>query len=99
MSITIDKPPSWGQHLKQLRGRRGWTQRDLEARSGVSRSRISQIERGIGSSPGLDILLGLQRAFRLDSLEALLGIPPSAGLSRVDVGEPRGQTDEGGKTR
>jgi transcriptional regulator with XRE-family HTH domain len=69
---------------------RGWSQRDLQERSGVSRSRISQIERGVSHSLGLDLLLGLQRAFGLDSIEALLGIPPSALMAQLDVGASRG---------
>jgi transcriptional regulator with XRE-family HTH domain len=90
MSKIEDTREGWGAHLRALREARGWTQRDLEEICGVSRSRISQIERDEDHSPGLDVLLRLQSAFGLDSIEALLGRPPSAVLAHIDVGRPRG---------
>jgi len=77
-----------GIHLKRLREARGWNVRSLEALSGVSRSTISDLERGVGN-PTLEVLLRLQYVFRLDSIEALLGRPPSADMAGVPPGQPR----------
>ncbi|PZN04870.1 MAG: hypothetical protein DIU76_08455, partial [Bacillota bacterium] len=42
---TMD-PRSIGEKIRRLREARGWSLRQLEARSGVSNSAISLIERG-----------------------------------------------------
>jgi len=76
-----------GDHVRHLRLDRGWKIRQLAELSGVSRSTISQIEQGTGN-PTLENLLRLQHAFSLDSIEGLLGVPPSAGMASVVPGAP-----------
>lgn len=70
----------WGQRVRVLRKRKGWTVRQLSDRSGVGRTTISNIETGQHPNPGLDVLVRLQHALGLDSIEALLGDLPSVQL-------------------
>lgn len=48
--------------LRRLRRERGWSQRDLAARSGVSIATISTLEREL-NGPGLRAAILLARAF------------------------------------
>jgi DNA-binding Xre family transcriptional regulator len=87
--IGQTSPGHWGKHLVVLRTGRGWTLRELADKSGVSRSRLSQVERGVNTNLSLENLLALQRSLGLDSIEALLGDMPSASLSGTSTGTPR----------
>ena len=80
---------TWGAHVAALRQRQGLQQKDLAVRSGVDKSLISRIESGTHTNPSLDTLLGLQRALRLDSIEALLGETPSTQAAGIQVGRRR----------
>ena len=42
--------------LARWRRELGWTQDELAARAGISRSYLSRLERGLPGRPGLDIL-------------------------------------------
>lgn len=66
-----------GSRLRFLREQAGLTLRQLEARTGVGRSRLSELETSPAPNPSLAVLLALQRAFGLDTIEALLGDLPS----------------------
>ena len=76
--------------MKELRKKRGWTQDELAAKCGLTGSRLSQIETGANDNLSLGALLRLQHAFGLDTLEALLGPVPSAGMASVSPWDPRG---------
>ena len=66
-----------GHRLRDLRRAAGLTLRQLEAQTGVGRSRLSQLETSPAPNPSLAVLLALQRAFGLDTIESLLGVLPS----------------------
>ncbi|WP_254693393.1 helix-turn-helix domain-containing protein [Streptomyces qinglanensis] len=55
----------YGVHLKRLRERRGWTQRDLAARVFVSPGRVAQLECASGARPTAELTRALD-----DALEA-----------------------------
>lgn len=55
--------------LKSLRERRGLSQNALAERSGVSNSTVSRIEKGVISSPGVDVLRKFADALRVDLSE------------------------------
>lgn len=79
----------WGQRVRELREREGWTVRELAGRTGVSRTTISAIETGKHPNPGLDVLVRLQYGLGLDSIESLLGELPSRRLVVRDVDDDR----------
>jgi hypothetical protein len=49
----------------------------MEAATGVGRTRLSEMEADPAPNPTLSVLLALQRALELDTLEALIGDLPS----------------------
>jgi len=73
-----------GTRLKQLREDAGLTLRQLEHETGVARSWLSKMEADPSPNPSLSVLLALQRAFKLNTIEALLGDLPSE-LSGVSL--------------
>ncbi|MBS0254887.1 MAG: helix-turn-helix domain-containing protein [Proteobacteria bacterium] len=75
--------PSIGPHVQQLRKRRGMTLDGLAALSGVSRSMLSQIERG-QANPTLATVWGLARALKIDVSE-LIGVAPSDNRVKVEI--------------
>ncbi len=52
----------YGVHLKRLRERRGWTQRDLAARVFVSPGRVAQLECASGARPTAELTRALDDA-------------------------------------
>lgn len=62
---------TFGQRLKELRIKRGFTQEDLEAKLGVQRNNFSHYERGT-SNPPLDVLVKIADLFHV-STDYLLG--------------------------
>jgi transcriptional regulator with XRE-family HTH domain len=52
--------------LREARERRGWTQEQLEAASGISQAAISSIERGIVTDPAFSTVAQLAKALDLD---------------------------------
>jgi transcriptional regulator with XRE-family HTH domain len=58
-------------NLKQLRGQRGLTLEQLAQRSGLTRSYLSKVERGI-STPSIESALGISTALGI-SVESLFG--------------------------
>lgn len=52
--------------LKEARTRRNLTQEELEEASGVDQSVISKIERGTVRNPGIDTVLKLAKALRVN---------------------------------
>ncbi|MDI3256921.1 MAG: helix-turn-helix transcriptional regulator [Kyrpidia sp.] len=53
---------TFGAKLKQLRLERGWTLEQLAARSGLSISHISSLERGTRTKPSFQVAVRLARA-------------------------------------
>jgi transcriptional regulator with XRE-family HTH domain len=60
----------------ELRGGRGWKQREVSHRSGIKPDRLSRIERG--AQVRLDELVGLCQAFGIGVGELLFATPPPA---------------------
>lgn len=59
--------------LKEARGRRKWTQEQLEAESGVSQATISKIERGERVSSSNDTVQKLEQALGLKRGTLVIG--------------------------
>jgi len=73
------------ERVRNLRRRRGWTLEQLATASGVSRSMLSQIERG-SANPTLAVAYRIARAFEM-SLSDLVNVPtgrPSIDVVRAD---------------
>lgn len=81
-----DLPPAIGPHLQHLRRTRGLTLEKLAASSGVSRSMLSQIERG-QANPTLATVWSLARALDLDVSE-LIGGAQGKTRHRIEVTAP-----------
>ncbi|WP_433281716.1 helix-turn-helix domain-containing protein [Pseudonocardia xinjiangensis] len=71
-----------GPRLRALRRRRGVTQADLAATTGISESTLSRLESG-RRRPNLELLLPLARAHGVP-LDELIGAPPT-GDPRVHI--------------
>ena len=69
------------QRVKVMRRRKGWTLEQFSSLSGVSRSMLSQIERGT-CSPTLGVAYRIAQAFQLTLGELVDTATPS---SRIDV--------------
>lgn len=69
------------ERVRSMRRERGWTLEQLASLSGVSRSMLSEIERG-GANPTLGVAFRIAQAFGL-SLGDLVDVPQSR--SRIDV--------------
>ena len=65
---------SFGQRINDALTARGWSQKRLEIRSGVSQQHISQIVNG-ERKPGITTVVKLARALDV-SLDWLAGLPP-----------------------
>jgi transcriptional regulator with XRE-family HTH domain len=62
---------SFGQEVRRLRTQAGLTQYELGEKLNVSRTTVSQIERGKNRRPGDDILTGLERVLGLSRFRSL----------------------------
>lgn len=71
--------------VRRLRRAKGWTLEELAATSGVSRSMLSQIERG-EANPTLAVAFRVARAFGV-SLDDLVTTPPYEGAIQVVRGD------------
>ena len=69
------------RRLKQLRAERNWSLDELAAASGVSRSMLSQVERG-KANPTLAVTFRIARAFGM-SLGELVEIPGATSIVEV----------------
>lgn len=66
--------------LKEARLRRGLTQDELSARSGIDQTTISSLETGRKSHPRFRTGLALARALDVDPAQLRFGVPtPQAG--------------------
>lgn len=78
-----DEAPPLGPHIQQIRKRRKLTLEQLSSVSGVSRSMLSQIERG-QTNPTFATLWNLTRALNIDISE-LVGGQTSNRSQTIDV--------------
>lgn len=60
----------FGRELKRYRLQADLTQEELAERIGVTRETVSQLERGVNTNPGNDILLSLERHLGLSRLRS-----------------------------
>jgi len=84
-SAGPDASAHFARRLKQLRAERGWSLEALEGASGVSRSMLSQIERG-KANPTLAVTFRIARAFGMPigELVETPGATSSIGVIRSD---------------
>jgi transcriptional regulator with XRE-family HTH domain len=77
--------PELGRRIADLRAKRGWTQVDLAARLGVSRTAVSHTEAGL-SIPGERTVALLAGLFAMEPHELVAGTDyPSAKAERLPV--------------
>ena len=75
------------RRVRQLRSDRGWSLEDLAANCGVSRSMLSQIERG-QANPTLAVALRIAHAFELSLGELVEAPQPSSDIEVIRAGNP-----------
>lgn len=73
--------------IRQLRRERGWTLDSLASLSGVSRSMLSQVERG-QANPTLAVAFRIARAFGLNLTELLAGAFAPQGVEVIRGDDP-----------
>lgn len=69
-------------HLRELRERRGLTQEQLEACSGVAQPIISRLENDPEANPAWTTVAKLAAALAIDPRELRFGPPAAAGSAR-----------------
>ncbi|WP_444684343.1 helix-turn-helix domain-containing protein [Alkalicoccus luteus] len=67
-----------GQNITRLRKAKGMTLTELAEQANISKSNLSNIERGINENPSIKVLEKLAEVLETD-LIALLGIQPESG--------------------
>jgi transcriptional regulator with XRE-family HTH domain len=60
-----------GEKLKAVREKKGWTQREVQRRTGIHNAHVSQIETGAIERPAPNILWTLAQVYELDFQELL----------------------------
>jgi transcriptional regulator with XRE-family HTH domain len=70
MSVIV--PESWGELVRGMRDKRGWTQERLAEKAGLSARAISEIETGRSTRPRASTLRLLRKAFDLSPEERQL---------------------------
>lgn len=73
--------------IRQLRRERGWTLDSLAALSGVSRSMLSQVERG-QANPTLAVAFRIAKAFDLTLSDLVAGAFSPQGVEVIRVDDP-----------
>jgi transcriptional regulator with XRE-family HTH domain len=76
-----DFPRTFGTRLTELRGAKGWKQRELSRRAGIDPGRLSRMERGVARVTVAELI-------RLSSVL-------STGLDQLIFGAPAGREGEG----
>jgi transcriptional regulator with XRE-family HTH domain len=77
---SVDINANFAEQLKRLREARGLSQEELAFRSGLDRTYISQLERGL-KSPTLNTLADVARCLNVGPAELLRDVPPKTQLS------------------
>lgn len=85
--MSSDVADAFGELLASVRGRAGLSQEELGARSGLDRTTISQLERGV-TSPRMESLIRIAGALGLDPAELL---PPLRWRPPADSPSPTGK--------
>jgi transcriptional regulator with XRE-family HTH domain len=75
------------RRVRQLRTQRGWSLESLAANCGVSRSMLSQIERG-QANPTLAVALRIAHAFELSLGELVDSPKPSSAIEVIRASNP-----------
>lgn len=80
---------SLGTRIAQLRQDRGWTQKELAAKAGITQNHVSRIEKG-RMIPRRGTLNALAEAFsvNVDDLEALASVPDKNIEERIAKEDP-----------
>ena len=80
---------SLGTRISQLRQDRGWTQKELATKAGITQNHVSRIEKG-RMTPRRGTLKGLAEAFQVsvDDLEALATVPEKNIEERLAKEDP-----------
>lgn len=81
--MALHEPPPVGLNVQRLRKQRGLTLEGLAGLSGVSRSMLSQVERG-EANPTLATVWSLSRALDIDVSE-LIGGRPNEARPRIEL--------------
>ncbi len=84
---------TFGKRLKQIRERRGWTQRELADQSGVPYETIYRVERGTHQEPRVSVAAQLARALGV-SLDVLAGLYDSAAAADTAAPPPATRTPQ-----
>lgn len=89
MNAPATEPCPFGEHLKEWRKERGWTQEELAGRAGVTQQAVSRVE--LGGEPGIDVLTGLARAFKttVEDLRQRGGLTQPTPPNLTDDLDPR----------
>ena len=56
-------------NIKNLRAKRGWTQRDLAKKSGITHATILKLESGVNDNPTMKTLVALMAVFDVEFSE------------------------------
>ncbi len=75
------------RRVRELRTERGWSLEDLAARCGVSRSMLSQIERG-RANPTLAVALRIAHAFELSLGDLVAATTPAPAIEVIRANDP-----------
>lgn len=77
--------PSLGKHLRTLRKRAGWSQRQFAGMVGIHHSYLARLENGEAASPAAELLQRMAEVLEIDTADLLsyIGIKPSLPEPRV----------------
>jgi transcriptional regulator with XRE-family HTH domain len=76
-----------GHNLRQIRKERGWSQEDLAFESGLDRTYVSGVERGV-RNPTVLVLHELAQALKVP-VARLLDVPERVGAAKGQKSQPR----------
>ena len=86
-SAASDLKLDFPAQVRRLRRERGWTLEDLASVSGVSRSMLSQVERG-QANPTLGVAVRIARAFSVSLDDLTAAPPPREAIEVIRAGDP-----------
>ena len=89
-----------GRRIRQLREKKGWSQEDFAARSGLHRTFVGKIERGLKNTTILTLMM-ISRALGISVAELLRGLEKRVEGRRQQadgVSLKRATVNEGGRS-